>query len=209
MKGTIMESGCCKREQLMAYSTRLLEPEEEAQIRRHLASCTACRAVADEYGALDAVLDEWKPAEPSPWFDARLRAAVASAAAARQAHRGLFGLAWTAWSAPLVMAALVAVSVIIIRTHRPGLTPVADSHSSGAVSGADRANPPASTTVEPSDRTQANDVNGAGSPDQAAVEPGAPSSSYAARVAEDDDMLTNFEVLSELPAAPDDPETSN
>jgi anti-sigma factor ChrR (cupin superfamily) len=69
---------CLDQEQLFAYAHRLLEQREEETARAHVDTCPRCRAALEEYARLDAVLDEWKPSEPSPWFDARLRQALAS-----------------------------------------------------------------------------------------------------------------------------------
>ena len=224
MKGMTMKSGCFHKEQLMAYSTRLLEPAEDAEIRRHLTTCAACRAVADQYGAVDSLLEEWKPAEPSPWFDARLRAAVARADAAKASHGGLFGLAWTVrtgWSAPVLMAALVAVSVVIIKVRKPLHPGVAtSSHVTVAVSPGSPATPPGATpgAIGHPDEGQSGGqsgevtegVAGTGSPEQNTAETGGSAlEAHAAQVARDDDMLANFDVLSELPAQPDGAELTN
>jgi predicted anti-sigma-YlaC factor YlaD len=75
---------CPDAKTLFEFSQHLMTARKEDEVRAHLAACAACRAVGEEYGQVDAALDEWKVSEPSPWFDARVRAAVASAPAARR-----------------------------------------------------------------------------------------------------------------------------
>lgn len=62
----------------------LLRPVSGAgeAVQAHLADCSACR---DELVSLQrtmAVLDDWTAPEPSPWFDARLKARLREAEAA-------------------------------------------------------------------------------------------------------------------------------
>lgn len=184
--GTKMTPGCFERERLMSYATRLLDPAEASKVEAHLAGgCETCRAVVNEYRTLDSVLDEWKPAEPSPWFDARLRAAMAP----RGSEKRGFLTALTPWPRwiPAVAAALVVmVSLVAIRVHRThvgsalaGKTQASVSQPGGATVGA--APPP--STVQPG-----------------SVEAG--TAETAQQAAEDDEMLANFDILSELPAPP-------
>lgn len=48
----------------------------------HLAACPDCRAELDEMRATFALMDAWTAPEPTPYFDARVRAHVRSAAQA-------------------------------------------------------------------------------------------------------------------------------
>jgi len=68
---------CNEREKLFLFVHQMLKPDELDQVRRHLAGCAECRQAAEEYGKLDSALDEWSAADPSPWFDAKVRARVA------------------------------------------------------------------------------------------------------------------------------------
>lgn len=193
----LMTSGCFEREQLMSYATRLLDPAEASKVGAHLAGgCETCRAVVNEYRTLDSVLEEWKPAEPSPWFDARLRAAMASQGSEK---RGFLGFDWRAltpwprWIPALAAALAVMVSLVAVRVHRThvgsalaGKTQASMSQPSGVAAGT----APAARTVQ------------AGSEEAGTAE-------AAQQAAEDDEMLANFDILSELPAPPQGSQVDN
>lgn len=58
----------------------LLEPElVPAQARGHLLGCAACRTELQELQATMGVLDLWTAPEPTPYFDARVRARLRGA----------------------------------------------------------------------------------------------------------------------------------
>lgn len=187
-----MKSECFEKERLLAYATKLLEPAEEAKVDAHLAGgCETCNAVVWEYRALDSVLDEWKPAQPSPWFDARLRTALASGRPARTAG-GFLGFdraRWSRWLTPALAAALVVVvSVVAVRVRRTGHPGTGAGNTIAQQGPAQAVNPPSKGGGE---------VQG-----PQAVQPGSeePRATNAAQAVDDDEMLTNFDVLSELPA---------
>jgi hypothetical protein len=183
-----MNSDCFERERLMAYAAKLLDPADHALVDAHLAAgCQACGAVVGEYRRLDSVLEEWKPVEPSPWFDTRLRAAISSAESSKGRHR-VFGLGRIRWLVPALTAMLVVVaSVVAVRRVRRA------DHAGNAI--AQKAPPVAPS---PSQASQATAVPGGLSVQPGSVGPG--SADAAAQAAEDDEMLANFDVLSELPA---------
>src|SRR5712692_1793195 len=115
---------CLEREKLFAYRHQLLDGREEGAVRAHLAECGPCRAALDEYRRLDSVLEEWKAVEPTPGFDARLRAGLEQSATAPASN--LWGLGWSPiwgsgslrWLAPaLALAMVVVVSVVALRMH--------------------------------------------------------------------------------------------
>lgn len=177
------ELKCVDKEKLFAYAHRLLGAREEESVRAHVAACEACGKIAGEYQRLDSLLDEWKSAEPSSWFDSRVRAALGQAASERSVRA--FGVRWTQILAPACLVLiLVGVSVVLPRLHRtpPALTA------------------PSAPVVQPAT------VN-------SAVVPGGeepvPSDASAADaeltmyrnlpVLEDYDVLADFDVLSELP----------
>lgn len=66
----------------------LLSPEAAPQptmseaARTHLSDCVVCRAEFDGMRATFVLLDEWPAPEPSPYFDARVRAHLREAQAA-------------------------------------------------------------------------------------------------------------------------------
>lgn len=172
-----MMTHCFERERLFAYSARLLGEQDEAEVRAHLAECAACLEVAEGYRQLDRALDLWEPAEPSPWFEARVRAAAVSAEERAPGlwARLLAGLGWGRWLAPALVA-MMAVVVSTVMVERPGRVPQAVNQTAGVTPGAQAGATRASVQV-----TQ--DKEG------------------IAEVSDDYDLLANFELVSELPKA--------
>ncbi len=96
-----------EREKIFGFVHQMLEPADAAEVHHHLDECDECRRMAEGFQKLDTVLTEWKSVEPSAWFDARLRQAIAQPGAIS---------AWRMfWSFPATRAlatAIVAVFVI-------------------------------------------------------------------------------------------------
>jgi hypothetical protein len=184
---------CVEREQIFVFTHRMLEPREESEVRAHLAECSECRAVAEEFYKLDTVLDEWKPAEPSPWFDTRVRAALAAEEKERAA-RPLFGLRWAQWLVPAVVVALVVLGVVLLRRSPQNPPPVAQQSPPPVTQPA----PTVPLEIQPQPLAQAPAVT----PPQTAAAAGEDELSLYQNlpVLEDYDLLANFDVLSELPA---------
>ena len=191
---------CCDREQLFAYCRGFLAAGEEEKVRAHVAACAACRAVVQEYEKLDLLLDDWQPAEPSPWFDARVRAAIAADSSQGQSSRPRFGLEWARWLAPALGVALVLVALfVVIRSRRPPARLVTQ---------------PAPAVVPQTPPKMAKPAPApaglpASAPEMARMQPvqGQPVANAAVddlelyedlSVLEDYDLLANFDVLSEL-----------
>lgn len=108
---------CMEREQLFAHIHRMLEGCEEEEARGHLEQCARCRAAVAELRKLDAVLDEWKPREPSPWFDARVRAAVTTAEE-RKSLRPFFARPWVRlWVPALALLVIIIAALAMLRTR--------------------------------------------------------------------------------------------
>lgn len=172
-----MKSQCLERERIFALAQGMLGAREQSESRAHVESCSACRKVFESYRALDAMLDEWSPAaEPSPWFDARLRAAVASAKPARSTQ-GFFGLALNRWLAlPVLASVMIIVAVVTFRTSRPPAPVV-----------------PAAPVAAPA----APGVSSAAAAPQTAAQELKMYQNLS--VLEDYDMLAGFDVISELP----------
>jgi hypothetical protein len=170
---------CMDREKLFAYSHQLLEPIEEREVGPHVSGCARCRGIVEQYEKLEAALEEWKPVEPSPWFDARLRAAVERAEAPSSA--GWLGLLGVRWLAPALATVLLVVgSVVVLRQSRHA------SHPALSQAGQKAAVAPAQVPAQP----EASEA-------QAGQEE---LSLYRnLSILEDYDMLADFEVLSELP----------
>ena len=113
---------CLNDEQIFAYAQHLLGPDEQDKVRSHVEKCFACGQTALRYQKLDAVLDEWKPAEPSEWFDARVRTAVASDPSARSGFT-FFGLRWAQVLAPACLVLLIVAGSFIVSRMRPAQSP--------------------------------------------------------------------------------------
>jgi anti-sigma factor RsiW len=91
---------------------RLNQKEREA-LEGHLAGCSACRTRAEELRRVWGALDRLPAAEPSPVFDARLRARLA--AEARPSRW------WVRWllEPRFVVAVVALVAVAVWLTVRP------------------------------------------------------------------------------------------
>ncbi|HEX5483432.1 MAG TPA: zf-HC2 domain-containing protein [Terriglobia bacterium] len=181
------QSGCIEREQLLAYSNHMLEPREEERVRVHLETCGKCRETVAGYEKLSEVLDEWKPVEPSPWFDARARARIASRAPARPVF-SLPGVRWVALVACAVLIALSGFWALRARNHvqRPAARQEAAAKAP-AFSHSHPSTVAAASGSETSSVAQQRAVN-----QELDLYKNLP-------VLENYEMLANFDVLSELP----------
>ena len=63
---------------LIAYLDGRARDDERRDVEKHLSACAVCRTRAEEIRRLWGVLDEVPVIEPSPAFDARLRARIAA-----------------------------------------------------------------------------------------------------------------------------------
>jgi anti-sigma factor RsiW len=100
------------REQML----EMMSGENPPQAVAHLRTCEACSKELESLRSTMALLDEWKAPEPSPYFDAKLRARLN---AEPEPARG-----WRAWLAPVsgwkpamavAMAALMVVGVSVYK----------------------------------------------------------------------------------------------
>jgi anti-sigma factor RsiW len=175
-----MRTRCLKREQIFALAEGMADERERSAMTAHVQSCADCRKTFEEYRRLDDVLEQWNPAaDPSPWFDARLRAEAASRGSARSA-RGFFGLAFNRWLAVPILASLLVVAGLIAYRHALHRIPAHPAQVAAAHV------PPAAEAVRRS----------AVAPQNGAQE----LSMYQnLSVLEDYDMLAGFDVISELP----------
>lgn len=75
----------CERMQtrLLEFLDGRLKPNELPEVEKHLAACASCRLRVEEFRAVSGLLDELPMIEPSPAFDARVRARVAAEPPAR------------------------------------------------------------------------------------------------------------------------------
>ena len=86
-------------------------------MRAHLGECPRCREIVEQHGRLDALLDEWKAAEPTPGFDARVRQAVEAQQARREAW-GFWGREWARGLALASLGVLIIAGVVwFTRSH--------------------------------------------------------------------------------------------
>jgi Putative zinc-finger len=191
---------CFDREKIFGCVHKMLEPAEEAEVRRHLDQCAGCRRVAREFEKLDAVLGEWRAQEPSPWFDQRLKQALAERGAASPS-RTFFGIPRVRILALAMLAILVVAGGLMFnyfRRLRPGAEtnpPVAKVKPSPATEKPE--------TLPPAPREQAK-VAPAPQASQETAAPALPPEEELTMyrnlaVLENFDMLENFDVLSELP----------
>ena len=189
---------CLETERLISYAYHLIDEPAASQVRAHLGECPRCREIVEQHGRLGALLDEWKAAEPTPGFDARVRQAVE----ARQArHEGRSFWAWD-WARGLALASL---GVLIFA----GVVWFSRSHSSVSNSSslATRKSSQASGTQTPAQvaKLQSPTVTArpSGKPGQAAlgtITAGTFSNEdQDAQALEDYDLAANFDLLSELP----------
>jgi len=174
-----MKNHCLQREQIFELAEGMTGERETASMRAHLENCAECRKVLAGYQRLDGVLSKWNPpVEPSPWFDARVRAAASERV---RGTTGFFGLTLNRWLAvPALASLLVVVGVIALRRPaRVNLQP-APVRAAARVS-----TPPARAAdqLPAAPQTGAQEVN----------------MYQNLSVLEDYDMLAGFDVISELP----------
>jgi len=184
---------CPIREKVFEYAHHLLGPREAKEVRAHLEQCAACRAILAEYERLDALLTEWSAPQPSPWFDARLRAHVAA-----EKEGGLWGtwgfLEWRRWLLPATVVALAVLAVVIFLQSPREPEPVAQQGAAHRAPPAPSA--PVKTAPQVTTRAQA-------PPKMPAPVPfGPPEETLDTEegfyALDDYELLANFDVLSEL-----------
>jgi anti-sigma factor RsiW len=70
---------CEKMEsRILAYVDGRLKESERPDVEKHLTACAPCRLRVEEFRAVSSLLEELPVIEPSPAFDARVRALVAA-----------------------------------------------------------------------------------------------------------------------------------
>ena len=189
---------CLETERLIRYAYRLMDEPAAFKVRAHLEECARCREIVEQHGRLDAVLSEWKIAEPTPEFDARVRQAME----ARQAGRAAWGFWGWSWARGLALASLGALMVAGVvwftQSHRrvsnpPQVAVQQQQQVGGAQSPAPLASVRLPGVKPPADARTA----------EAAVEPQSAGNSLNedkyAQSLEDYDLAANFDLLSEIP----------
>jgi anti-sigma factor RsiW len=106
-------SNTMKCNQAREYLLDLAEGQAPAEVRSHLAGCSACATEFESLKATMNLLDEWKAPEPSPYFDQKLAARLREERAAAAQPRGV--LAWLSlrWQQTAAVAAVAAVAFAI------------------------------------------------------------------------------------------------
>ncbi len=91
---------------LLSYTDGRATEAERAAVEAHIEACAACRARVAEFRRVWSVLDEAPVPEPSPSFDARLRARIAA-----EPRRGWLGM-WV--PAPRLVLATAALALLTV-----------------------------------------------------------------------------------------------
>ncbi len=189
---------CLETEILISYAYHLTDEPAAAQVRAHLGECPRCRETVEQHGRLDALLDEWKTAEPKPWFDARLRQAVEAEQARRDA-RGFWGREWARGLAMAALGILIIAGVVWFTQSHPWSSPSASVATQqpqpvgGPQNSAQTAEMPSPNgTTHPSVKSSqaVPNLKSAGA---------FPNEDKDALALEDYDLAANFDLLSELP----------
>lgn len=116
----------CERmeNRLIAYLDGRASPAECREVEAHLAACNVCRTRAEDFRRLWAVLDEVPVQEPSPAFDARLRARIAAEPARSNVWSWLVPSPRLALAASLLLLLSVWISSLPPATPQPSAAPV-------------------------------------------------------------------------------------
>ena len=174
---------CRERENLFLLIHQMLGPDESERMRRHLANCAECARAVDEYGKLDSALDNWVAAEPSPWFDARVRARIEASARKKSWFSGFGRLRALAAGVAAIVMIMAAVVVFNHQKVAEINQPLSSKQQPAAISAGPRS--PATTAAArkplPPEEQLKMDEN--------------------LSVLEDYDVVANFDALSELPQA--------
>jgi anti-sigma factor RsiW len=64
--------------QLISYLDGRATARQRREVEQHLSGCAACRARAEDFRCMWSLLDEVPAAQPSAWFDARLRQRIST-----------------------------------------------------------------------------------------------------------------------------------
>jgi len=104
---------------IIGYVDGRLKEGERLEVGKHLSTCAACQLRANEFRAVNVLLDELPMTEPSAAFDVRVQARVAAEPTKQS---------WWAWFAPSPRVAFVA-SMLVLATVWLGSRPTDSSLS--------------------------------------------------------------------------------
>jgi anti-sigma factor RsiW len=114
--------------ELLAYSSRKLDPSRVAALEKHLAGCPACREFVAQQRAVWDALDTWEPEPVSADFNRRLYRRIENQA--RWWDGLLQPLRPLILNRPLPLAAAAAVLLFTaVMLERPAAPPKAPAHS--------------------------------------------------------------------------------
>jgi anti-sigma factor RsiW len=119
----------CERmeNRILGYVDGRLKASEAREVETHLEAWAICRLRVNEFRAVSGLLDELPMIEPSPAFDARVRARVAAEPVKRN---------WWAWLAPSPRVAFAAAMLVLAMVYvgtRPRQQPALDAVNNNAV----------------------------------------------------------------------------
>src|SRR5260370_8303936 len=89
---------------ILGYVDGRLKEGERLEMEKHLSTCAACRVQANEFRAVNVLLDELPMIEPSAAFDIRMQARVAAEPVKQS---------WWAWFAPSPRVAFAASMLLL------------------------------------------------------------------------------------------------
>ena len=187
---------CLESERLISYAYRLIDEPSTSEVRSHLEECAHGRGIVEQYGRLDAVLSEWKAAEPGPEFDVRVRQAVEVQQAQREAW-GFWGWEWARGLALASLGVTLVAGVVWLNQHHRGISNPSTIATRQQQKGARISGQTLNSQV-PGETTQADTAPGQQVPPVESAS-SASSDDRDAQAMEDYDLAANFELLSEIP----------
>jgi hypothetical protein len=189
---------CLETEKLIGYAYRLIDESAAFEVRAHLGECPRCREIVERHGCLDAALNEWKRAEPTPGFDARLRQAV-EAEQARRAARGFWGWQWARGLALASLGLLIIAGVAwFTRSHFRVSNSARVATRQPQQAGRAPTPAPLAKLNSPAVPTRPREGSAQAVPETELAGP-ALNEDNDAQALEDYDLAANFDLLSELP----------
>jgi anti-sigma factor RsiW len=190
---------CLETERLIRYAYGLMDGPAASAVRTHLEDCSSCRQIVEQHGRLDAVLKEWKAAEPTPGFDVRVRQAV-EAMQQRQGAWRFWGRQWTRGLALAFLGVLLIAGTVWLshgRRGSHGFAPVATRQPHPAGGG----QTPLSLAAKAPSGMVESGVNGLNVAPGRILAGAFLNEDKDAQAMEDYDLAANFDLLSELPQA--------
>jgi hypothetical protein len=92
---------------ILGYIDGRLKESERLEMEKHLSTCAACQMRVTEFRAVSGLLDELPVIEPSPAFDARVRARVAAEPAKQSWWASFLPAPRVAFAASMLLLAMV------------------------------------------------------------------------------------------------------